>query len=107
MAEFFDYDPFTGMRYDTEYDHETGKITVHSSQDVTPHIEHATRVRNSGVADKGIKRDVWKYATIPNHVHLKLLEKGINMYKKDHQKAFLREINTNYPHLKYTRLKHE
>jgi hypothetical protein len=94
------------MTYYTE-DGEGDEITVHSVQDVQPFIDHATRVRNSGVADKGIKRDVWKYCTIPTHVELALRDKGINIYKKEDQKAMLKEINTNYPYLKYTRLHHE
>ena len=106
MSKFFDFDPTTGMTYYTE-DGEGDKITVHSVQDVQPFIDHATRVRNSGVADKGIKRDVWKYCTIPTHVELALRDKGINIYKKEDQKAMLREINQNYPYLKYTRLHHE
>jgi len=106
MSKFFEFDPYTGMRYDTE-DGDGDDITVHAKQDVQPYIDFATKVRNSGVADKGIKRDIWKYATIPTHVELAMRDKGINIYKKEHQKAMLKEINTNYPHLKYTRLHHE
>ena len=106
MAQFFDYDAHLGLRYDTE-EGDDGKITVHARQDVQPYVDFATEVRNSGVADKGIKRDLWKYCTIPTHVQLAMMEKGINIHNKDHSKAMLREINTNYPHLKYTRLHHE
>ena len=107
MSEFFDYEPHTGMQYSTDFNHDNDEIVVHSKQDVQPYIDFATEVRNSGVADKGIKREVWKYCTIPTHVELALREKGINIFKKDHQAAMLKEINENYPKLKYTRLHHE
>lgn len=107
MSEFFDYDPVAGMTYYTDYDHDNDEIVVHSVQDVQPHLDWAKEVRNSNVADKGIKRDMWHYAIIPTHVQLELRQKGINIYKKDHWRAMLKEINTNYPHLKMTSLKHE
>lgn len=107
MAEFFDYDPHLGLRYETEYDHATDKITVNSYQDVQQYVDFATEVRNSNVADKGIKNDVWKYCTIPTIVQMQMKQKGIDIYNRDHQKAMIKEINTNYPHLKYTRLHHE
>ena len=107
MSEFLDYDPLTGMTYSTDYDHETDNLVIHSTQDVQPSIDYATAVRNSGVADKGIKRNVWKYCTIPTSVELQLLQKGINIHKKEDQARMLKEINENYPKLKYTRLHHE
>ena len=107
MAEFFDYDPHLGIRYDTEYDEVTDKITVHAQQDVQQYVDFATEVRNSGVADKGIKRDVWKYCTIPTIVQMQMRNKGIDIYNKDHYQAMIKEINTNYPKLKYTTLHHE
>lgn len=106
MSEFFEYDPINGITYSTDYDEATGETVVHSMQDVDPILDHVARIRNKN-DDSGIKRDIWKYCTIPAAVELILLEKGINIHNKDHWPDVLREINTNYPKLKYTNLHHE
>ena len=102
MSEFFDYNHNNGMRYDTEQDND--KIIIHSSQDVAPIIEHMARKRNN--EGNGIKRGMWHYCSIPTTVELELRQKGINIYNKHQTKELLKEINTNYPHLKATRMKH-
>jgi hypothetical protein len=107
MSEFFDYNPEKGLRYDTDYDPMTGKITLHTSQDVQPSVDWATKIRHAGARDKGIKNELWHYCTIPTHVELELRQKGLNIYDKNCTKDLLREINTNYPHLKMTRKHHE
>jgi len=105
MSKFFEYDPFTGVRYDTE-DSYGDDIIVNASQNVQPHLDAAAKMRNSGEADLGIKRDFWHYCTIPTSVEIELKGKGIEIHNKNHLKALLKEINTNYPHLKMTRLHH-
>jgi len=105
MSEFLDYDPDTGMRYDMESDGK-GELKIYSSEDVEPLLEHTKRIRNKN-DNSGIKREFWKYCSIPTSVYLELRKKGIDMYNKNHTKAFMREINQNYPHLKYTTLHHE
>lgn len=91
------------MRYETEEDHE--KITIHSSQDVEPLLDALNEKRGQG--DQGIKKNFWHYCSIPTHVEIELRNKGINIYNKHQTKEVLREINTNYPKLKATRLNHE
>ncbi len=106
MSKFFDYDSVTGVRYDTE-DEEGDDITVHASQDLQAVVDRATKIRNSGDADLCIKNDFWPYCTIPTWLEIELRNKGINIYDRDCTKDLLREINTNYPKFKYTRLHHE
>ena len=106
MAEFFDYDPLTGMTYTTEYNENDDTTTVHSSQDLQAVVDYATRVRNNN-DNSGIKEEWWRYCIIPTHVELALRDKGIHIHNKNHQKAMFREINQNYPYLKLTNLHHE
>lgn len=104
MAEFFDYNPNNGMVYHTE-DSDGDDLILRSSQDVEPILNHINEKRKRN-DDKGIKRGFWHYCTIPTHVELELRQKGINIYNKHQTKELLKEINTNYPHLKVTRLNH-
>ena len=46
------------------------------------------------------------YAVIPAHVELAMRQKGINIYNPAQTKEVLKEINTNYPHLKTTNRTH-
>jgi hypothetical protein len=102
MAEFFDWNSDRGTWYEFEFDHQTGLTTVATKQDVKPVIDHAQRMRDSGYSDRGMKKGWWRYATIPAHVELELRKKGINIYKKEHTNRLLKEIDQNYPKLKYT-----
>ena len=106
ITKFFDFDPVTGVRCDTT-DGEGDDITVYASQDLQPVLDHTKRIRDSGLADEGIKKDFWHYATIPTWLEIELRSKGINIYDKNCTKDLLRELNTNYPKFKTTRLHHE
>ena len=101
-----EYDPYTGV---TSINHATDDddyVTVRREQDVQGILDTTAETRNTGSADIGIKKDLWAYCTIPLVVQYELLNKGINIYNKDHTKKVLDEINANYPHLKYTNKKH-
>jgi hypothetical protein len=104
MAEFFDYNPGNGMIYHTEMKDDQDMI-IRSSQDVEPVLRHINEKRKHN-DDSGIKRSLWHYCTIPTHVELELLQKGINIHNKHQTKELLKEINTNYPYLKVTRRNH-
>lgn len=108
MALFLDYDPVTGVRYDMEYDEDTGNAKISTSQDVSAAIDWAKTQANMGVTDKGIKQGFWKYATIPVVVQVALRNKGIDIYSKDPtmQKRVFREINENYAWCKTTSKHH-
>lgn len=102
MAEFLDYDPLTGLRYDWEWDAEKGEATIRTSQDVTPLLEYNRALANDSLRDGGIKKGWWQYCSIPPIVEIQLRAKGINIHDKNCTKRLLEEINTNYPHLKVT-----
>lgn len=104
MAEFFDYNPDTGVTEMFEYDPITDKVHIHHTQDVQPLIDYARALRNDSMTDKGIKNSWWRYAVLPATVQMELRKKGINIFSKDpkDRKRLFREINENYPYLKLT-----
>ena len=109
MPEFFSYDPHTGIRRDFEYDQITGLTTVYTQQDIEPLLKRQAEMRNTGSADKELKKDDYfcHYASIPMVVVMELKKKGIDVMGEHDGKALMREINTNYPYLKGTTLVHD
>ena len=106
MAEFFEYNKDNGMVYSTEMKNEDDMI-IRAEQDVEPILDEMARRRNANKDSSGISKGFWHYCSIPVHVELELRQKGINIYNKHQTKELLKEINTNYPYLKATRLHHE
>lgn len=105
MSKFLDFNHHRGTWYEYEYDPQENKGIVSIKQDVQPVLDLAKEERNSGINDK--VGDFSLYARIPAHVEVALRQKGINIYKQEHTKALLKEINQNYPYLKTTNLHHE
>jgi hypothetical protein len=104
LSKFFDYNPDKGMWIEEDYDHTTDTVILHHKQDLQPVLDYAKEERNSGINDK--VGDLSKYAIIPAHVEIALRKKGINMYDPRQTRELLKEIETNYPRLKYTNLRH-
>lgn len=104
MAIKKEWNPHTGTWYEESYDKATDTITVATKQDVQPVLDYAKDQRNSGVNDK--VGDFAHYAVIPAHVEIALKQRGIDMYDKNDLPRLIREIETNYPYLKTTNLKH-
>jgi hypothetical protein len=101
--EFLDYDADTGLAYYTEQDGD--KTFVRSEQDCSAILDHVAEKRNSGAGDNRIAGHMNHVAEIPNAVGLEMLKKGINVWNirgKAEETKLLREIETNYPHLKVT-----
>lgn len=106
MPEFFDYDPLSGVRYDFDYEEESGNAIIHATQDVEALLDYNKNIRNSGLNDKGIKESWWLYAKIPAIFFIKMRNKGIHAEDPRHIDRVLAEINTNYPKLKVTEGNH-
>ena len=105
MKRVIDYEPMTGITTTFEYDHASGTFTVGSIQDVGPLLErNKTLQLDTDYSKKGIKKDWWHYASIPNVIIEKWLnEDGINVYNKDHTKAVYKKLNDPaYKYLKTT-----
>jgi len=101
MAEFFDFDPISGIRTDTEFNPTTGEMTVIRKSDVEPVLDFAKERANLvGKDTQGIREGWWMYAKLPPIVILQMRAKGINAFDKTHQKRMFEEINEHYPHLK-------
>ncbi len=105
---FLSYDPVTGLRYDMEYEEDTGVARISTSQDISAALDWTKEQANNGLTDGGIKSGFWKYATIPAIVQIELRNKGLDIYSKDPsmQKRVLKEINTNYAWCKTTQKHH-
>lgn len=104
MAKFVEIDDRGMETYEDDYD---GRLQVHYRQDVEPILERNKMLRNDGLTDGGIKRDMWLYASIPPVVIYKLLyEYGINIFNRNDTKRALEVINRDFPYLKTTNKTH-
>jgi hypothetical protein len=101
MAEFFELDPVTGIRTDTEWNPTTGEMTLIRTADVEPVLDFAkARANTVGKDREGIKEGWWMYAKLPPIVILQMRAKGIDVTKPEHQGRMLQEINEHYRHLR-------
>lgn len=104
MAKFIELDDRGVETWEDTYD---GKMQVHYRQDVEPVLEYTKRSRNDGLADHGIKNDLWHYAQIPPVIILEMKFKhGVDVFNKDHLKKVFQLINSEYPALKMTNKTH-
>jgi hypothetical protein len=103
MAEFFEYDPHTGIRTDTAWDEATQQMSLIRTSDVGPVLDYAKEMAaNVGLNREGMSKGHWLYAKLPPIVILQMRMKGINIFDQNDQKRMFAEINTHYPHLKCT-----
>lgn len=107
-----DYDPLSG---------ET--VLFHDNQDGSFNIEHLQSRRvidalmdgnkdmanDSDFTRRGIKKDWWKYATVPNIIIMKWRnELGVDFFDKNDRKKVFQLLNhPDYRHLKTTRGWHQ
>lgn len=106
-GEFFDWDPLTGLREQYE-ENSDGTISIHTYQDISPHLKVAHELRATGASDDSWKQHgVGVYAIIPPILQGALLKKGINFLDPNHTPDVVREINTNYQAFKTTYKHHE
>lgn len=103
MSILFDFDAETGIKTLFDYDPVKDEAILTYEQDVTHFLDRMKAIRdNPEISAKGIKEEWWLYASIPPIVEMDLRNKGLHLENKDHMKAILKEINTNYPYLKAT-----
>lgn len=98
-------DPVTGLMTWHEYDHLTDETTISYSADSTPILEQNKAMQKDGdFSRKGIKQEFWFYGSIPVEVQLDwLINKGVDVYNKDHTKKVFQLINDpEYKYLKTT-----
>lgn len=103
MPILFDHNPDTGVSEYFDYDPILDQVRITTSQDVSGFLDRMQAIRNDpGISARGIKEDWWLYCSIPPVVEIELRNKGLDLNNKDHFKAIMKEINTNYPYLKAT-----
>lgn len=69
-----DYDPLTGITEYFHYDHQTDTSYVETIQDVEPILEGNKVLQNDDAySKKGIKKDMWHFASIPIVVQMRWL----------------------------------
>ena len=102
MAEFFEYDPLTGIKTETEFNELTNEITLIRTADVEPLYNIAQKVRNEVGKDAHGKKEGWHhYATIPPIEQVKMFQRGYKLDGLD-TKSLLTYINQRIPECKMT-----
>lgn len=98
-----DHDPVTGVTEWTHYDHMTGDIHVETVQDVEPVLDANKGFQNNDeYTAKGIKGEMWHYASIPIVVQMRwLTEYGSKDWpmRPGNEKLLFRLLNS--PEWKY------
>lgn len=105
MRRLIDRDPITGEAVWYEYNSVDDSAVITHEQDVDTILQSNILSANDNDKTKsGIKRDWWKYASIPNIVWLKWKqEKGIDIFDKNSTRDMFRLLNDpEYRHLKTT-----
>jgi hypothetical protein len=100
-----EYDPYSGVTEINDASEDDWEIRTRRIQDVEPLLARTAEARNTGDVDNASK-ELRLYCSIPMVVAYELLNKGINVFNPDHMPKVLSEVNTNYPHLKYTNKTH-
>jgi hypothetical protein len=104
-----DRDPITGEAVWYEYKASDDSATITHTQDVSAILDSNIAMANDpDKTARGIKGDLWKYASIPNVVYVKWLqEKGVDIFNRAHRKEMFRLLNSpEYKYLKTTNKVH-
>jgi hypothetical protein len=106
-----DYNPLTGEAC-LFHDNQDGSFAIENTQarSVLDALMDANKemANDSDFTKKGIKKDWWKYATIPNVIILKWKnELGVDIFNRDDRKKMFQLLNSpEYRFLKTTNATH-
>jgi len=105
QKRIIDIDPLSRVETWHHYNPLTDETTIEEVQDVSPWLKQNNELKkDDDYSKKGIKNDWWHYASIPNALITKFaVEHGIDVFNKDHSKAVMKLLNTEYTALKATR----
>jgi len=111
MRRLLDHNPLTGESVIFEYEAGSDKDTLRITheQDVSALLDGNKRLANDrDITKKGIKNDMWHYASIPNALILKWKEElGVDVFDKNDRKKVFKLLNSpEYKYLKTTDLTH-
>ena len=107
MKLLLDYNPITGERVWFGTTNEN-KVTITHEQDVDHYLNlaHAQYV-DDDFTKQGMKKDWWKYASIPNIIIIEMKQKhGVDLHNKNHWPKILQLLNTEYARFKTTSKTH-
>jgi hypothetical protein len=109
MRKILDYDPLTKEEVWWDSDVAQNKVTITHSQDVEPHLNlaHALAM-DEDRSNKGIKKDMWHYAKVPNIIIMEMKQKhGVDFFDKNDWPRVFHLLNTEYSRFKTTHKTHE
>lgn len=108
MKRLLDYNPQTGIKEVFHYDPATDLATIETTQDVQKVLDTTKALANdSDYTRQNMKTGWLHYAHIPDNVILELKTKyGLNVFDKNHTKSVFKKINSDYPYLKTTSMRH-
>ena len=103
-----DFNPVSGEKVWFQYDQSIDSMTITHEQDVSQHLDLAHEMAvDQNYTARGMKKDMWHYAHVPNTTVLKMLmEDGVDLSNKDHQKRAFELLNTKYKRCKTTEKTH-
>lgn len=103
-----DHNPLTGETVYFGFNAHDDQVTITHEQDVTNHlrIAHADAVDENLTAD-GIRKDMWKYAHVPNTVIIEMKQKhGVDFFDRNDASKVFDLLNTEYKAFKTTTKTH-
>jgi len=108
MKRLLDFNPLTGEACYFEQSGD-GSLLIHNVQAVTKLLERNKRLASDTArTKKGMKKDWWHYASIPNILITKWKkELGVDIFDHNHKKKVFELLNSpEYRYLKTTHAKH-
>lgn len=104
MRLLLDYNPLTGERVWFGSDSSNTKVTITHEQDVDYHLRRAhSQAVDDDQTKRGISKDFWKYASVPNIVIMEMKSKhGVDFFDKNDWPKVLELLNGDYSRFKTT-----
>lgn len=105
ICKLIDVDPMTGVETWHEFDHRDNRTIISYRQDVEASLEHAKALKKDpDVWKNGVKKDMVKYAHIPDLVLLKWKSEGVDI--TDNAALFEMVNKPEYADLRTTTKRH-
>jgi len=102
-----DFNPLTGEKCWYDYSRHDDVATITHEQNVDGILEFAHGKSISKATDKGIKRDMWHYARVPNAIIMEMKAKhGVDFFDPNDRKRMFALLNTEYARFKTTEKTH-
>lgn len=110
MAEILDYNPLTGERVLFDYEASADRMILKHEQDVDTILElNKVQAMDTDQQRKQIKKDLVRYARIPNTVIIKWKQElGVDLFNPNHKAKVFQLLNDpEWKYLKTVQFRHE